>query len=379
MTHASDLRRVVTGAVYTQSDDEYESATRTWDLSTPCRPPLVLVAHSVADIGAGARWADDHDLGIALLNTGHGAFSGHEDALVIVTTQLNTVRIDPLSNRATVAPGARWSDVATAASPRGLVGASGGSMSVGVIGYTLGGGLGPLGRTLGFAADRVTSLTVLDADYRPRRLGPHDEDLFWALRGGGPLGIVTALEFELASTPAFYGGGIYFAGTHAEALLSAYVDWVDGLDSRTTTSIALIRMPPAPQLPAELRGEFVVHLRFAHLDPHAVDLAADSARILGPMLGAAPIILDHTRIMAPEELPDIHRDPVAPQSVVYRGALLDDLDPAAITDIVDSIPATVTAEAPSLRMVELRHLGGVYDDPPASARSSTGRHSRFNL
>lgn len=376
MSPAESLRPIVRGDVFSAGDDGYRAATQTWDLATVNRPPLVLVAASVDDIAVGARWADDNGLGIAMLNTGHGAFSSNDDALVIATARLNAVRIDPRTRRAVVGPGARWADVSTAAGPHGLVGACGGSPGVGVIGYTLGGGLGPLGRTLGFAADRVNALTVLDADYAPVRVDAHSGDLFWALRGGGGLGLVTELEFELASVPTLFGGGVYLDGADATAVLAAYAGWVAELDERTSTSIALIRLPPAPQLPPELRGRFVVHLRFAHVDPRADDLAADARRLLAPMLSAGEVIEDGTKTMTPAELPGIHRDPVAPQDVAYRGGFVDVLDETAIATIVAAMRPGL-ARTP--RMVELRHLGGAYTRAGVAPSSSTGRRAPFNL
>ena len=370
------LQDLVSGDVFDTGDAGYPAATQTWDLSTTLTPPVVLVAATVEDIAVGARWADHRGLGVALLNTGHGVFAPHSDALVIATSSLNAVQVDPDNRRATVGPGARWTDVAAATTPHGLIGASGGTPGVGVIGYTLGGGLSPLGRTLGFAADRVTALIILDADYRPVRVDASDENLFWALRGGGPIGIVTSLEFDLAPIDVLYGGGIYFDGAAATALLTTYADWTSSLDERTTTSIALLHLPLAPQLPPQLRGRYVVHLRFAHVDTHSPDIASDAAQILAQMRAVAIPIVDATHVMTPAELPDIHHDPVAPQNVAYRGGLVDILDAHTIDAVVQTMASDATA-AP--RMIELRHLEGAYTRSPIAPSSSTGRDGRFNL
>lgn len=371
------LQRRVTGEVTRAGDALYADATGTWDLSVRSRPPVALVAASVEDIAEGARWAAENGLGIAVRNTGHGAFSSDQDALVISTARLNRVSVNPISRRARVQPGARWSQVDAATSPHGLVGASGASAGVGVVGYTLGGGLGPLGRTLGFASDRVHGLTVLNADYVTQRVtATEDPELFWALRGGGALGIVTELEFDLAAISSLFGGGIYFDGTHAEAVLGSYAAWVGALDQRTTTSIALIHLPPAPQLPPSLRGRYVVHLRVAHVDPDALDLEQDGRALLRPLLSVAEPIADLTQMMTSAHLPDIHRDPVAPQDVAYRGGFLDQLDATAIATMCELM---TTGPDPTPRMIELRHLEGAYAESPLAPSSATGRQARFNL
>ena len=371
----ASLQPLVSGRVTIADDPGYEDATRTWDLSVNSRPPIALTADTVDDLAAAARWADGNGLGIVIRNTGHGAFSSDEGTLVISAAKLNRVEVDAASGRARVAPGARWTDVDTATAPLGMVGASGGAPGVGVVGYTLGGGLGPLGRTLGFAADRVTALTVLDADYAPLRVTAADDgDLFWALRGGGPLGIVTDLEFELAPLTSLFGGGVYFDGADARALLTSYAAWVATLDERTTTSIALIRLPAAPQLPPQLRGRYVVHLRIAHVDAASPDLEADGRALLSAMLATAAPIVDATRMMTPVDLPDIHRDPVAPLDVAYRGGLVDDLDLSAVTALVTAMDLD-----PAPQMIELRHLEGAYAGSPVAPSSATGRTARFNL
>jgi hypothetical protein len=94
------------------------------------------------------------------------------------------------------------------------------------------------------------------------------------------------------------------------------------------------------------------------------------------MLKAAPVIVDGTRVMTPDEVPDIHRDPVAPQNVAYRGGFVENLDPVTIAAIVESMPP---APAVGPRMIELRHLGGAYSRSPFAPSCSTGRSARFNL
>ena len=95
---------------------------------------------------------------------------------------------------------------------------------VGVVGYTLGGGMGSLGRKHGFSADHVRTVEIVTADGRLHRVCAENEpELFWAVRGGkGNLGIVTALEIELLPVKTLVAGGIFFAGADAPAVLHAF-------------------------------------------------------------------------------------------------------------------------------------------------------------
>jgi FAD/FMN-containing dehydrogenase len=371
------LRNRLSGSALLPGEDGYLAATATWDESVPYVPPVVVNAGRIEDVAVAARWAADSGYEIGLLATGHGAFATQHDSVVVNVSDLRNVQTDAPRRRVTVGPGARWSDVQVATTPHGLVGLLGGSPTVGVTGYTLGGGLSPLGRTFGFAADRVTSLTVLDSEFRPVQVDAEREpELFWALRGGGGQGIVTELEFEVLPAPSLFGGGVYFSGRDAARVLTAYRDWVATLDERTSTSIALLHLPPIPQLPEVLRGQFVVHLRIAHVDNSDGDLQATGRALLAPMVAAAPIIDDYTRVMAPDEIPDIHRDPVAPTAATYRGGFLDDFDDATVASLAD---AAEGGQGGVPRLVEIRHLGGAMAKVPLAPNAATARASAFNL
>jgi FAD/FMN-containing dehydrogenase len=95
---------------------------------------------------------------------------------------------------------------------------------VGVVSYTLGGGLGPLARAYGFAADHVWSFDLVPADAELRHASADEHpDLFWGVRGGkGNVGIVTAMEFDLVPVSRLCGGGLYFDCALAADVLHAY-------------------------------------------------------------------------------------------------------------------------------------------------------------
>jgi hypothetical protein len=373
-TDQNELAQAISGNVWLPADAGYGPSVATWDESVAKRPKAVVVAGSVNDIGTAARWAGKREAPIAITNTGHGALADDRDTVLISVARLRGVQIDPARRLCRVEPGARWEDVNRVATPYRLSGLAGGSPQVGVVGYTVGGGLSPIGRSFGFATDKVTSIDVLDAQNRPLTVTRKSEpELFWALCGGGNIAPITALEFELIELPTLFGGGIFYEGAAAADVLNKYREWIDGLDRRTSTSIALLRLPAAPQLPETLRGRYVVHLRIAHVDPQSPDIGAAGRRIVAPMLTES-VILNATTVMGPDDLPSIHRDPVAPMSVTYQGALLDALSETTI----ECAAAAMTRES-ELRMIEFRHLGGAFDDESGETNSATGRHAAFNL
>ncbi|HTM85145.1 MAG TPA: FAD-binding protein, partial [Mycobacterium sp.] len=121
---------------------------------------------------------------------------------------------DAERSTATVSAGTRWRDVIEAAAPYGLAPLNGSSAGVGVVGYTLGGGMGPMGRTFGFAADHVRRLQIVVADGTVLEVdADHEPELFWALRGGKcDIGIVTELEFALMPVAQYYRGRHLLSG-----------------------------------------------------------------------------------------------------------------------------------------------------------------------
>src|SRR5262249_38838301 len=158
--------------------------------------------------------------------------------------------------RAVTAPAARRGRAARAAS----------STTVGVTGYPLGGGLGWLARRYGLAANSVTAaeLVTPDGDLVRADAG-HEPDLFWAVRGGGGIGVVTALEMRLYPVGELYAGSLFFPIQRAAEVLHAWRAWTDTVPDEVSSQGRLVRLPPAPQLPEPLRGRAFVKVEAAYL------------------------------------------------------------------------------------------------------------------
>jgi FAD/FMN-containing dehydrogenase len=337
-------------------------------------PAVAVGATCAADVVAAVAWATAHDLGVAVQCTGHGPVRNAAGSLMITTHRMQGVHIDPERRTARVQAGVQWSSVMEAAAEHGLAGLCGSSSGVGVVGYTLGGGMGSLGRQFGFAADRVTAVEMVTADGRLRRItAESDPELFWAVRGGkGNFGIVTALEFELVPVSVLFGGGIFFAGADAPALLHRFREWAPTMPEQVGTSIAIMRIPDMEELPPPLRGQTVVHLRFAYAGADH----AEAERLLSPMKIAGTIVLGYVGPMRTDEMDAIHMDPKDPMPAWQKGMVLSEL-PA---DAVDALLATAGPQlAVPLIMTELRLMGGALGRPAAVPNAVAGRSGAFSL
>ena len=204
---------LIDGDVVTPCDDGWDAARQAWNLTADQRPTAVAVPESVDDVRQIVDFAREEGLRVAPQGTGHGAtaLGDLHETILIKLHRLRGVEIDPTQRSARAEAGVIWSEVVEAAAEHGLAALAGSSPDVGVVGYTLGGGLSWLSRKYGIGANQVTAAEIVTADGTLRRVDRENEpDLFWAIRGGGgDFGIVTALEFDLfplpRSTPASSG------------------------------------------------------------------------------------------------------------------------------------------------------------------------------
>jgi FAD/FMN-containing dehydrogenase len=344
-----------------------------FDVSVRYAPDTIVEARTSADVEAAVRAAARTGKSLTVFGTGHGAFGDVTEGVLLCTQGLSGVTLDAERRTARIGAGTRWRDVLAATTPVGLAGLCGSSPSVGVIGYLLGGGIGPLARTYGFAADHVRSLEIVTPADGLVTVTPSDHpQLFWALRGGkGGFGVVTAATIDLLPVERFCGGGLYFAADAARDVLGAVAEWAPELPESATASVALLRLPDVPEVAAPIRGQLVTHVRFATTeDPERAE------HLLGPIRDVAAPILDTVTVLPYARIGEVHRDPTHPQPVMCAGQTLRSVDP-------DTIDALLEVAGPGrqvpLAQVELRSLGGALGRDAALPNAVGGRDAAWNL
>jgi FAD/FMN-containing dehydrogenase len=277
------LRNGFSGRVWTPGDEGYETERLSWHRAIDPRPALVAEATDARDVLAAVAAARGHDLPFAVQSTGHGTVTPADGALLLKTSRLSSVEVDPQLRVARVGAGARWSDVVSAAACYGLAPLSG-TASVGVAGYTLGGGAGWLSRKYGYAADSLRRAEVVTADAGTVAASPTENaDLFWALRGGGGnFGVVTTLEFRLYPVDRLWGGMAFFNIDRAAQTLAYYREWALVEPDELSTAVMLMQMPPDPAVPEPVRGKRVLAIRALFLGT-----GGDAEWMLDPLFEAA--------------------------------------------------------------------------------------------
>ena len=349
----TDLRSAVAGAVHVRGDEELASALPCYNLAVQQDPDIAVWVGSESDVVEAVLFAAEHRMPVRVHATGHGAFNAMRSGMLICTKPLDELRIDPDTRLATIGAGVRWSAVIEAASPYGLAPIVGSTPDVSAVGYTLGGGIGPLVRSHGATADWVREFRVVTGTGEVVVASPDEHpDLFWALRGGKVgLGVVTEMTLELAELPALYGGGLLYNGTaDIEKALHAWADWLPTLPPEATTSVALLNLPDLPQLPPPMRGHKLLHVRFAYPGDEAV-----GARLLQPMRDAVTPYLDAVAQIPYTQIGSIHQDPTDPAPAWIQGVMLTDVGHDLVALLLERLGPD--SDSPFMA-TELRSVGG---------------------
>ena len=355
----AELAARMRGSVVTPADEGWDEARQAWNLAVDQRPELVAFAETAEDVAAVVAYAAEHGLRVAPQGTGHNAaaLGSLEGTILLKTSRMRGVSIDPERRIARVEAGTLWMDVVAAAAPHGLVGLSGSSPDVGVVGYTLGGGLSWYGRKHGLASSNVTAVELVTADGRIVRATADEEaDLFWAVRGGGgSFGVVTAIELRLFPLEQVYAGILWFPYERAAEVLHAWREYIaEERPDELTTVGRLLQLPPLEEIPEPVRGKSFAIVEVIHLGDEE-----EGARLIEPLRALGPVMDTVATIPVPA-LSHLHMDPEHPVPGAGDGDMLAEL-PAEAIDAV--LAAAGPGTGSSLLSVELRQLGGAIARP----------------
>ncbi|GAA3532484.1 FAD-binding oxidoreductase [Nocardioides daeguensis] len=344
-----------------------------FNLAHPHLPLQVVEPRSAEEAVRVVRDAAARGERVYPVGTGHGWTHAIEGGVALLTRRLAGVVVDAGMQVARIGAGATWADVLAAAAPHGLAPLAGSAPGVGAVGYLLGGGLSPLGRSFGWASDFVRSAEIVTGRGELLTVSATSHpDLFAALLGGKHLpGVVTSVELGLVELATVYGGGLFFDAADAERVLTEWAVWSALVPDQVNTSAALMRLPDLDTVPTPLRGRFVVHLRLA-----VVGDAQLAAALVEPLRKLADPIVDTVAELPVAALGAIHADPDQPMPALEAGALLRDFDPAAAAALL--AVAGPQVEVP-LAVVEVRRLGGRLARAPQRPDSVLGRDAAYGL
>lgn len=345
---AADLRRACGGALYLPGDPGYDAARRAWNLNVEQAPAAVAYPADAGEVAALVRTAAAGGLRVAPQGSGHNArpLPHLGDTVLLRTAAMNHLGIDPVQMRASVGAGVLWGETVAAVAGVGLAALHCTSPEVGVIGYSIGGGIGWYARRHGLQANALTAAEIVVASGEVLRVDG-DHELLWALRGGGgSYGIVTMLEFRLLPVTEVYAGWLAWDLALAPAVLARWADWCAEAPETVTTALRFLRTPDR---------QLVV------VDGAVLGDESAAAALLAPLRELRPS-LDTFAPTAPAALATLHQDPQGPTASVSGSTMLTGLPAAAQAALLD---AAGPDSGSSLIVTELRQLGGALARPTA--------------
>lgn len=349
----------IAGRIATPEDSDWDQARAAWNLAADQRPDAVVFVEGAADIAATVRFAAANGLRVAAQGTGHGAapLAPLEGTVLLKTERMRGVEVDADARTARVEAGVWGAELGQAAGEHGLCFLPGSAPDVGVIGYTLGGGLSWLGRRYGFACNRVAAIELVDATGESRTVdADNDPDLFWALRGGGGgYAVITALQVELLPMAEVYAGALLFPAEVGAQAVRAYRDWAAGVPEEVTSVVRFLTPPPIPDVPEPLRGTPLLTI-----DAACIGGQAEGEATIAPLREIGEPIMDTFEWMPTAGLSRIHMDPENPVPGIGEGMTIRELSDEAIDAFVS---VAGPGSGSPLLLSELRHLGGALGRP----------------
>lgn len=370
------LRQQMGDRVLVPGDAGYDDARRIWNGRFDRRPGAIARCRDAGDVKMAVDLARDAGLPTAVRSGGHD-YAGHsmcDDGLVIDLSRMNEVVVDAEARTVRVGPGARWADVDREAQAFGLATTGGTVSSVGVAGFTLGGGTGHLVRKYGLALDNLLSVDLVTAAGERLRASEREHaDLFWGLRGGsGNLGIVTSLELRLHDLGTeIFAGQIIHPLEDAADTLRFYRDFMAHAPDEVQCYAFFIRIPPVAPFPESLHGRVALDL--------VVSCAGGTApgeNVLAPLRAFGLPRLDTVARVPYLALQQAFDAGMPAGNRWYtRAHYLADLTGAAIETIV----SRVAALPGEFSMVYLEPQGGAIARVAADATAFPHREAKFAL
>lgn len=267
----NDFKSRLRGKLLQPEDAGYDAARRIYNAMIDKRPALIAQCADVADVIQCVRFAREQKLLLAVRGGGHNGpgLALVDDGLVVDLSKMKGIRVDPAARTVRVEGGCVWGEVDHATHAFGLATPSGFVSTTGVGGLTLGGGIGYLTRTYGLTIDNLLAVDMVLADgsFVTASEG-ENEDLFWAVRGGGGnFGVVTSFKFRLSPVSTVYGGPMIWPMDQASDVLKFWRGFIETAPEDINGWFAFITVPPAPPFPKEFHLQKMCAIVWCYVGP----------------------------------------------------------------------------------------------------------------
>ncbi len=246
------------GELIQAGDQNYDEARKVYNGMIDKRPQMITRCFDVADVITSVNFGRENNMLISVRGGGHnaGGLGICDNGLVIDLSQIRYTHVDPKSKTIHVGGGCQWGDVDHAGHAFGLAVPAGVISTTGVGGLALGGGVGYLSRKYGLTIDNILEVDMILADGScVTANAKENEDLFWAIRGGGGnFGVVTSFLFKGNPVHTNYAGPTLWHIENTERILKWYRDFILNVEDDLYGFFALLTVP-GPPFPEELHGK----------------------------------------------------------------------------------------------------------------------------
>jgi len=255
-TSIQEFRATLRGGVIEPQDKGYDDARKVYNAMISKRPRLIVYCVDVADVIRSVNFARENNMLLSIRSGGHnaGGLGICDEGLVIDLSHIKYTRVDPVAKTVVAGGGCVWGDIDHATHVFGMATPGGVISTTGVGGLTTGGGIGHLTRNFGLSIDNLLSVDMVLADGSfVTANAEHNQDLFWAVRGGGGnFGVVTAFTFKLHPIDMVYGGPILYHLSDTEDVMKWYRKFIKDAPDELNGFFAFLTVPPGPPFPEHL-------------------------------------------------------------------------------------------------------------------------------
>lgn len=318
------------GRVIEPHDSDYDTVRALYNGMIDKRPRIIVQCADVADVMTAVRFAADNEVLLAVRGGGHNGpgLGSCDDGMVIDLANLNGIRVDPSAQTVRVGAGCTQGDADHAAHAFGLAVPAGIVSTTGIAGLTLGGGHGYLSRQYGLTIDNLLEADVVLADGSfVTASETENEDLFWALRGGGGnFGIVTSFLFRAHPVKNIFGGPMFWNIEDAREVMEWYREYLSTAPEEMYVVFGIKTVPAAPLFPEEIHGKKVCALIWC-----CTGQAENAERLMMPVNDLPEPIFKHVGEMPFTTIQTLF-DPLLPKGLqwYWKGDFVRELSDEAI-------------------------------------------------
>jgi FAD/FMN-containing dehydrogenase len=329
-TSIQEFRQSLRGCLLEPHDKRYDDARKIFNGMIDKHPRFIAQCTDVADVIRSVNFARENQILISVRGGGHGVagLAICDDGLVIDLTKINYTRVDPVAKTVVAGGGCTLADVDHATHIFGMATPSGIFSSTGVGGLTTGGGFGHFTRKYGLSIDNLLSVDMVLADGRfVTANSEHNQDLFWAIRGGGSnFGIVTAFTFRLHPINIVYAGPVFYDISESTEVMKWYRRIVPDMTDDLNAFFMFLTVPPVPPFPEHLHLKKVCCVFWSYAGP-----LESAEEVFKPIREFKAPILDFVGPIPQPALQSMFDPLVQPGFLQYwRGDFLKELSDEAI-------------------------------------------------